>query len=196
MTGTETDRIAFEAARLFASGQVDSLPVAIRQAVEALGLHQTPPPSPGRVRQHLQARSMQALGDVGYQKAVDDFLNIAQKIMALLEASFDDLETFLVGRAAKGFCDGGTTLHIRMYTKQSVGLIAARLVEGGYEEPEFRTAETRFGRLDRMRLSEAGVEIVLTRCRPALQKHAGEDLFTGRRIDALDLDSLNRRLGG
>ena len=72
---------------------------------------------------------MQALGDVGYQKAVDDFLNIAQEIMALLEASFDDLETFLVGRAAKGFCDGGTTLHIRMYTKQSVGLIAARLVD-------------------------------------------------------------------
>lgn len=196
MTGTETDRIAHEAARLFASGQVDSLPVAIRHAVEALGLHQVPAPSPGRVRQHLQALSMQALGDVGYQKAVEDFLNIAQEIMALLEASFDDMQTFLVGRAVKGFCDGGATLHIRMYTKQPVGLIAARLVEGGYEEPEFRTAETRFGRLDRMRLSDNGFEIVLTRCWPALQKHAGEDLFTGRRIESLDLEALNQRLEG
>lgn len=196
MTGTETDRIAHEAARLFASGQVDSLPVAIRHAVEALGLHQAPPPSPGRVRQHLQARSMQALGDVGYQEAVDDFLNIAREIMSLLEVSFDDLETLLVGRAAKGFCDGGATLHIRMYTKQPVGLIAARLVEHGYGEPEFRTAETKFGRLDRMSLSDREVEIVLTRCRPALLKHAGDDLFTGRRIDTLDLDSLNQRLGG
>ena len=47
-----------------------------------------------------------------------------------------------------------------------------------------------------MSLSDRGVEIVLTRCGPALQKHAGDDLFTGRRIDTLDLESISRRLGG
>lgn len=196
MPGTETDRIAHEAARLFASGQADSLSGAIRCAVEALGLHQVPAPSPGRVRQHLQALSMQALGEAGYKEAVEDFLNIAQEIMALLETSFDDMSTILAGRAAKGFCDGGATLHIRMYTKQPIGLIAARLVESGYEEPEFRTAETKFGRLDRMRLCDAGVEVVLTRCAPALLKHAGEDMFTGRRIESLDLETLTRRQEG
>ena len=83
-----------------------------------------------------------------------------------------------------------------MYTKQPIGLIAARLVESGYEEPEFRTAETRFGRLDRMRLCDSGVEIVLTRCAPALQKHVGEDMFTGRRIESLNLETLTRRREG
>lgn len=195
MTGTDTDRIAQEAAKLFARGQADSLPVAIRQAAEALGLTQATLPSPGRVRKHIQALSMQELGDEGYKNAIKDYLNIAREIMGLLEAAFDDLDTLLAGRAAKGLCDGEVTLHIRMYTKQPIGLIAERLVEHGCEEPRFQTAETKFGRLDRMSLSDRGVEIVLTRCGPALLKHAGDDLFTGRRIETLDLESLCRRLG-
>lgn len=195
MTSKDTDKIARVAARLYSEGTASSLKEAIHMAAHDLGLEKISWPGVGRVRQHIQAQAMQTLGDEGYKKAVEDYLGIAQEIMALLEASFDDMTTLLSGRAAKGFCDGGATLHIRMYTKQPIGLIAERLVEHGCEEPRFQTAETKFGRLDRMSLSDRGVEIVLTRCGPALLKHAGDDLFTGRRIETLDLESLCRQLG-
>lgn len=196
MTSKETDLIAREAARLFETGEAASLPEAIAEATERLGLARAEPPGQGRVRQHIRAMSMQALGGAAYAESVRDVMRRAEEVMTLLETSYDDVRTRLVGRAAKGLVDGGAELHIRVYTRRPLGEIAALLVAQGYVEPDFETANTRYGRLDRMRIAEDEVELVLTRCLPPMLGDAGRSLFTGRAIDAVDLAELGRRIAG
>ena len=189
-----TDTIAREAARIIDAGELQSIRHALRAAAEQLGLRDQPLPGVGRVRLHLQGMSMQQLGDVAYEQSVQEVMETAAEIMALLEESFDDLATILAGRAAKGLVDGGAILHIRAYTKQPIGALAEILVEYGCAEPEFETAETKHGRLDRIRFHEAGAEVVVTRCLPALRKSDQLDLFTGRRVATIDLETLVKHL--
>ena len=195
MSDARTDQIAREAARLIETGRSESVARAIRSAVDALGFHDAPLPGPGRVRRHAQAMSMQALGDAGYAESVRAVLRRAEEIMSLFGETEPDVEPVLVGRAAKGQIDAGVTIHIRLYTKASVGDLARTLVESGYEEPTFETVNTRHGRLNRLRLTEEGTEVVLTRCLPRMTPTADRDLFTGRPIKTATLTEVRRRLG-
>lgn len=194
MSQEDKDRIAREAARLVETERVESIDRAISLATESLGLGHEDAPGVGRVRQHIRAMSMQALGHEGYEASVRDVLQGAEEIMTLLETTFDDVQTRLVGRAAKGFIDGGVTVHIRLYTERDLGEIADLLVEREYAEPTFETAHTRFGRLDRLRIREEAAEVVLTRCLPAMTGEMMGDLFTGRPLDVIDLAELRRRI--
>jgi len=63
-----------------------------------------------------------------------------------------------------------------------------------YDEPAFDTAETKSGRLDRLRFVDEGIEIVLTRCLPEMFKDAQVDLFKGHAIETATLDELRERL--
>ena len=182
MTDPRTDAIAREAARLLETSRAGSIGEAIRAAVEALGFRDVDLPGHGRVRKHVQAMTMQMLGSAGYAESVRDVWRAAERLMTVLDETTPDLEPVLVGRAAEGHIDGGVTLHIRLYTDLSIGDVAATLVEYGYDEPSFETAETRHGRLNRARLTDDGIEIVLTRCPPRLVTDTATDLFTGRPI--------------
>lgn len=157
-----------------------------------LGLEHAARPGVGRVRQHLQAMSMQSLGLEGYADLKRSVLVEAEELMTALEEMFQDISTLLAGRGARGQVDGGVTLHIRMYTRRAVGDIARQLVELGYDEPEFETAETSMGRLDRILLETNGVQIVLTRCLMEMRSRSDRDLFTDRRIETADIASLRR----
>lgn len=194
MASMETDRIAREAARLLETGHTDSMREAIRQAAEDLGLSQARLPGHGRVRQHIRGMTMQAMGGEAYAAAVRGVMGQAEQLMTLLETTFEDVHTRLVGRASKGQVDGATAVHVRVYTRRSIGDIAGLLVEQGYEEPEFETAHTKLGRLDRMRVPDEGTELVVTRCLPESIGQADRDLFTGRPIESIDLETLRRRI--
>ncbi|MEE8153927.1 MAG: hypothetical protein V3T53_03085 [Phycisphaerales bacterium] len=194
MTDPRTDQIAHEAARLIETGQAESVDDAIHAAAHALRCHDAPLPGPGRVRQHVQAMSMQAMGDEGYAESVRNVWEIAEQLMTMLEQGLPDAPTLLVGRAAKGQIDAGVTIHIRLYTKSSIGEIAQMLGDFDYDEPAFETAETKLGRLDRLRFMEEGIEIVLTRCLPEMLKDAQLDLFKGHAIETATLDDLRERL--
>jgi len=100
----------------------------------------------------------------------------------------------LVGRGAEGHFDAGAAIHIRLHTRSSVGDIAAAIVQFGYDEPAFNTAETRHGRLSQVRLTEEQTEVVLTRCPPDIDLPADADVFTGRPITTMTLAELRRRL--
>jgi hypothetical protein len=189
-----TDAIAREAARLVSLGSVESIEHAIGRAAETLGFDTARLPTPGRVRQHLQAMTMQQLGAEGYNDVVRSVLDAAEQVMTVLEMADHDARTLLMGRAARGHVDGGVTLHIRLYCDVSVTHIAALLVEHGYVEPVFETAETRFGRLDRIRLYEEEGEIVITRCMPDFWPRRSEHLFKDERINAQSLTELRQRL--
>ncbi len=195
MQDPRTDQIAREAARLIETGRADSIGPAIRAAVDALGFHDAQLPGHGRVRQHAQAMSMQALGDAGYAESVRAVLRRAEQIMSLFGETEPDVEPVLVGRAAKEQIDAGVTIYIRLYTKVPVGDLARTLVESGCEEPSFETVNTPHGRLNRLRLTEEGTEVVLTRCLPGTATNAGQDLFTGRPIKTATLTEVRRRLG-
>jgi plasmid stabilization system protein ParE len=196
---SDSDRIAREAARLFETGRAESVQDAIRAAAERLGAAgggalRGPMPGPGRVRQHIRAMAMQEQGGEAYAASVRGIMGLAEEVMTLLESAFDDVHTMLAGRAAKGLIEGGAELHIRLYTRRPAPAIAAALVAQGYEEPVFETAETRFGRADRLRIVEDGVQIILTRCLPDWTAKAGRGLFSGRPIEVVDLDGLRKRI--
>ncbi|MCH8314811.1 MAG: hypothetical protein IIA64_02455 [Planctomycetes bacterium] len=194
MTDPRTDQIAREAARLIETGQAESIDAAIRAAAHALGCHDAPMPGAGRVRQHAQAMSMQAMGDEGYAESVRNVWEIAEQLMTVLQQGMPDAPTLLVGRAAKGQIDAGVTIHIRIYTKSSIGEIAQVLADFDYDEPAFETAQTKSGRLDRLRFVDEGIEIVLTRCLPEMFTDAQVDLFKGHAIETATLGELRERL--
>ena len=86
------------------------------------------------------------------------------------------------------------TIHIRIYTKSPIAEIAQALADFDYDEPTFETAQTTSGRLNRLRLTEEGIEIVLTRCLPEMLKDAQVDLFKGQAIETVTLGELREML--
>lgn len=178
-----------------ASSRSGSIGEAIRAAASALGYHDVDLPGHGRVRKHAQGLAMQALGQEGYARSVDDVWQAAERIMTVLTEAIPDAEPLLAGRAAQGLIDGGVTLHVRVYTHASIGDVAQTLVDFGYDEPGFETAATRFGRLDRLRLADEGIEILLTRCPPDVVGRSTVDLFTGKPVPTATLAELRARIG-
>ena len=115
----------------------------------------------------------------------------------MIEHGVASAEALLVGRAARGHVDGGVTLHVRVYTEAPIRRIVEVLVDHGYEEPTFETANTPRGRLDRIRLTELDREILLTRCPPEVDRRGrdrGRDLFTGKPIETANAERLRARL--
>jgi hypothetical protein len=194
MTDPRTDAIAREAARLIENSRAASIGEAIRVAAEALGYRNVDLPGPGRVRKHAQALAMQALGDAGYAESVQHVWRTAERLMTALEQAIPQLDSLLVGRAAQGQIDGGVTVHVRLYTDAPIGDVAAALVEFGYDEPAFETVNTRLGRLNRVRLEDDGIELVVTRCLPHMAGSADRDLFSGRAIKTATLADVRRRI--
>ena len=138
---------------------------------------------------------MQALGDQGYTESVREVWRAAERIMTVLTEVLTDAEPLLVGRAAQGRIDGGVTVHVRLYTRTPIGEVAQSLVEFGYNEPAFATAETRLGRLDRLLLDDDGIAIVVTRCLPEMVERSGMDLFSDQPISTATLDQVRAKLG-
>jgi hypothetical protein len=196
MTDARTDQIAREAARLVETGRARTVGEAIRLAAEALSLQNAPMPGHGRVRKHAQGMAMQAMGEQAYRRSVDEVLSIAEQLLTLIEESEPEGPAVLVGRAAKGQIDAGVTLHLRVYTRRPMREIVQRLVAFGYGEPSFETANTPFGRLDRVRFVEEGCEVALTRCLPEMVADMNLDLFTRRPIAVATARDLRRRLSG
>ena len=177
-----------------ASSRTTSIGEAIRAAASALGYHDVDLPGHGRVRKHAQGLAMQTLGRDGYAQSVSDVWRAAERVMTVLTEAIPDAEPILAGRAAQGLIDGGVTLHIRVYTHASIGEVAQTLVDFGYEEPDFETAVTQFGRLDRLRLADEGIELLLTRCPPDVVASSAVDLFTGERVTTVKLADLRANL--
>lgn len=194
MTDPRTDQIAREAARLIELGRTDDIDSAIRIATDALGFRGAPQPGQGRVRKHAQAMAMQALGAEAYGETRIKIWQIAEQVMSVFEHAMPDTAALLVGRAAQGFFDAGVTIHIRLYTRQPVEEIARVLVEYGYDEPTFETAETRHGRLSQVRITEDSFDVVMTRCLTEMAASSEFDLFTGKSIETITLQALRRKL--
>ena len=194
MRDERTDEIAREAASLIATGKAQTVAEAIRRAADALNLRDAPMPGHGLVRRHAQGMAMQAIGDNAYRQSIRAVWSVAEQIMAVVEQALPSANSVLVGRAVKGQIDAGVTIHLRVYTPSPMREIVESLLAYGYEEPSFETAETRFGRLDRIRFQDEGCEVLLTRCLPEMAGQMGCDLFTGRSIPTATAEELHRRL--
>jgi hypothetical protein len=195
MSRRSTDEIAREAARLLAAGRVVDVGEAIRAAAAALGLGGAPRPGHGRVRRHLQGLTLQSQGQVAYDAHVRAILEATEEVMTALETALPDAEPRLMGRGARGELDGSTALYVRVHTRAPVSEIAAGLETFGYDEYTFETADTRFGRLDRIRLVEPDGTFVITRCLPEMLWKANTDLFKKRPVESMTLEELRERLG-
>jgi hypothetical protein len=192
--GPDGDAIAQEAARLLLGGRAEDVPGAIRQAMEQMRVTGLRPPSLSMVKRHVEALSMQALGDAGYAELGIDAMRIAEDVMTILDERFEPVLLLLAGRLAEGRHAPLDAIHLRIYARDKIGDIAAALVEHGFEEPAFETATTRFGRLDRLRFKEGDSEVVVTRCLPELAADVETDLHTGRAVATIGLEGLRRRL--
>ena len=195
MPDPRTDEIAREAARLMHTGCADDINDALDLAAKSLGYSSARLPGHGRVRKHAQAMTMQAIGDAAYHQHVRHIWEIAEQIMTVFEHTMPDVQMLLAGRAAQGLIDAGVTIHIRLYTRHSDVELARALIDFGYDAPEFTSIDTRFGRLQQIRLTDDGVEVALTRCMPELAAHASTDLTTGKSITTLSLPALRKQLG-
>lgn len=135
---------------------------------------------------------MQALGAEGYRASIVDVWRTAEELMTLLA----DHRPILIGRAVRGEIDAGVTLHIRLYTAVRIGAIADLLVDFGYPDPDLVTAETTFGRFDRLVFEddESGLPVQITRCPPGVEERVrGRNLATSAPLDAsADLHELRR----
>lgn len=195
MSDPRTDEIAREAARLIETGRVDRIDQAIHDASHALGHRGVALPGHGRVRKHAQAMAMQALGEEVYLQRRRRMLEVAEEMLAAIDHALPEVDALLVGRAAEGHIDAGVTIHLRLYTRQSLTEIVKTLVDLGYHEPTFETANTRFGRLDQVRFSDDDdFEIVLTRCLPEMHAARSDDLFTGEPVAVRTLAELRKAL--
>lgn len=185
-----TDRIAREAARLLEGGKIARLDEAIRKAADVLKLGAVRLPTHGHVRRHVQGMAMQAMGAEAYAQEVRDIWRQAEEIMTILE----DWGPVLNGRAAKGLIDAGVTLHIKIFMKRRIGEAAQRLEDFGCDEGEFGTAETAYGRFERLRFIDEGREVIVTRCAEHQRELAGVDLFTRKPVETMGLAELRQRL--
>jgi len=194
-----TELFAREAARLYHEGKAKTISDAIHKAAQQLGhsAGASDAPSHGRVRKHVQALSMQAMGSDAYADAIKERLRAAEQLMSALDEHYAGVPIFLMGRAARGHVDGDTTLHIRIYTDEPIDQLAQTLVDLGYNEPKFETANTRLGKLNRMRIrdADADADILLTRLLPAMLKSEQRDLFTNAAIATQTLKQLRDQLG-
>jgi hypothetical protein len=88
----------------------------------------------------------------------------------------------VAGRAARGEFDADPRAHLRIVTDRRIGTAAAALVAAGWDEPEFTTLETTFGRCDQLHSQKDGLALTLTRIPTALASHADDshDIVTGK----------------
>jgi hypothetical protein len=203
-----TDAIAREAARLLARREAADMSEALRLANDGINGNRHRPPSPGRVRQHAQAMSMQAMGEAAYRKQHARWLAIAEEVMTTIELALPDSSALLVGRAAEagdggkggkgwaGHFDADPTIHIRVYATDSITEIAHALGPFGYDDPEtkFTTMDGRHGRLSQMQWMDEGVRIVLTRCPQRFMFDDQSDLVTGKAVARMTLRQLRQSI--
>jgi hypothetical protein len=186
-----------EAARLLDAARGGGRSLAIEEAIRLAAARAGIDPaaiSAAEIRDHARGVAMAELGDEGYRRRVAEILGVAESAMTLLEMLPGEPRTVLVGRAAKGQVDADPFCRIRIASDQSSAVIAARLVEAGYEEPSFGTVATRFGRLERLVLVDDGVELRITRCPPAMRIPVDGDLRGAGRVPALDLDGVRETI--
>lgn len=196
-----SDAIAREAAHLLARREAATMTDALRLANEAIndGRHRTP--SPGRVRQHAQAMTMQEMGEAAYRAQHARWLAMAEELMTTIEQALPLSDTLLVGRAAEageGHFDADPSIHVRVHSTHSTTEIAQSLAMFGYDDPEmkFPTMESRHGRLSQIQWVEEGVRIVLTRCPQRSVFEEPHDLVTGKFTAHLTLVQLRPLVNG
>jgi hypothetical protein len=176
-----TQRIAQDAAQRLREGRATDIADAIRGAVGHLRLHDANLPSHALVRQITQAIMQSEMGSDAYAESVRarDVQLVA--VMELLASALGAHVT-VAGRAARGEFDADPRAHLRVVSDQRIGAAAAALVGAGWDEPEFTTLNTTFGRCDQLHSRKAGLALTLTRIPSALAHHADDahDMVTGK----------------
>ena len=190
MAPSPTNEIARVAAQLLAEDETFSIAQAVQAAQQQLGLRDVPLPGAGLVRQHCRARAQAAMGEQGYQDAVREHLVVIAQLMESLVYLQPSDRILLMGRAAKGLFDGPGGIFLRLYSEVSPGELARSLVELGYQESTFKTADTRHGRMSQLCFEEAGLSCTVTLIRSGIDFNDQKDLFTGKPVASADRESV------
>ncbi len=177
----QTQRIAQEAARRLREGKALDIADAIRGAVGHLRLRDADLPSHALVRQVTQVMQQAEIGAEAYAESVQARDRQLISVMELLAQALDAHVT-VAGRAARGEFDADPRAHLRIVTDRRIGAAAAALVAAGWDEPEFTTLETTFGRCDQLHSQKEGLALTITRIPTALASHADDahDMVTGK----------------
>ena len=176
-----TQQIAQEAALRLREGKAHDIADAIRGAVGHLRLRDAELPSHALVRQVTQAMQQAEIGTQAYAESLQARDRQLVDVMELLAQALDAHVT-VAGRAARGEFDADPRAHLRIVTDRRIGAAAAALVAAGWDEPEFTTLDSTFGRCDQLHSQKEGLALTLTRIPTALSPHADDahDIVTGK----------------
>ena len=189
-----SDHVAREAAIMLRDGRIDAIGTAIDIAMDEFDARPGQRPSKSIVRKHIQAMTMQDVGDDGYRALTRRIFEVADDAMTTIELAFDDVECSLVGRAALGYHDGGVNIHIRMYTDRAADDIAELLEERGYDEVAFNTADTRYGRMNQILASDDGQPLTITRIPLGMRVDRDSHLFKDKPMNSIDRAAVRARI--
>ncbi|MFM7260592.1 MAG: hypothetical protein ACKO3W_08310 [bacterium] len=201
---SESARIARRAVERLAEGRSEAIGDAVDDAARELrasaGFRR---PTRSELRAHAQAHE-ESLGPGVRERRIAATLEEALEVLAVLEACVlardpdgtDRPAPEIYGRAALGELDLDPSVHIRVTTSLSIGVLAAALVEAGLSDPAFGLIESRYGRLDRLESEGALANYRVSRIPPGLRVDPDCDLVGGQRVVHAGFEALSRRIEG
>ena len=201
---SDSARIARRAVERLSEGRSESVGDAVDDAARELraraGVRR---PTRAELRAHAQAHE-ESLGPGVRARRVVDTLEEALEVLAALEECViardpegsERPAPEVYGRAALGELDLDPIVHIRVVTSLSIGDLAAAVVGAGLAEPEFETADSRYGRIDRLTSESALARYRITRISPGMRVDPDRDLVSGQRVVHAGFEAISRCIQG
>jgi hypothetical protein len=100
------------------------------------------------------------------------------------------------GRAARAEFDLDPIVHVRVETALSAATLAQALFDRGVGDPTCGSLETRYGRIDEIRLDGAEAEFHIARVPPRMAVDRDRDLVRGTAVGHADYEALAARARG
>lgn len=202
---SETAEVARAAVRALAEGRAADLADAVERGIAETGADpRGRRPTRSELRAHAQAFEESTVGTEGRGRRIAAALEEVLRVLSILEETVlaRDPEgcgrrpPAVYGRAARAELDLDPIVHVRVETSLSAATLAQALFEGGVADPTCGSLETRYGRLDEIRLAGAEAEFRIVRIPPRMAVDLGRDLVRGAIVEHADYETLAARLRG
>lgn len=196
----ERSEVARAAVRALAEGRAADLADAVERGIAEMGASpRGRRPTRAELRAHAQAHEESTVGTAGRGRRIAAVLEEALEVLSILEQTVVSRDPegcarrppAVYGRAARGELDLDPIVHVRVETSLSAATLAQALFDHGAPDPTCGSIETRYGRLDEIRLDGAESAFRIVRIPPRMTVDRDRDLVRGVPIEHADYEQLS-----